>query len=307
MLNTFIKTIIILIFLFCQTAWAVSIDQVFINRALKWNRYFLDFINISASNFGQENQILEFQKAIQHDFNARLWALKNDYDRSHKEIRKSQNVLKNLFYDILGNRYIEDTERLLNISVSVILKAQDKNAERYLKLGYRELTIARKYLTIGYNMNRFLFFNKIRYYLDGIKKSRRGKKLAFLALIESKTPMEEKSEYKSQTFEETYIEKNVEKVSEYNKIKDTIANLMSQDFLEKELVEGSSFFLHHADNYSIIAEDKKSVQLESIETLSTEMMNLKEKQSISPDNSENGSDDPQFEDEPRPSDTTGGQ
>ncbi|MCB1202603.1 MAG: hypothetical protein KDK41_18335, partial [Leptospiraceae bacterium] len=195
------KTILILL-LSAGTLFAVSPDQSFTERILKENRYFIEFINVPVSNYGTEKNIEMLKSANQYNFNANLWYLQSDYTKAFQEIRRSQELLRDLYLDLLQNRYLEDARQLLDISAPEIIQAKDKQAENFLRLGYRDLEVSRQFMVKGYNYNRFLFSNKIRLYIDGIKRARRARRFAFLALLESKTPYEEKAEYRLQTLDE---------------------------------------------------------------------------------------------------------
>ncbi len=261
------KWIIQIIVLFSATAvFSVSPDQTFTERALKDNRYFLEFINKGVSNFGTEKNIEQLKEANQHNFNANLWYLQSDYVSSFKEIRASQELMRDLYLDLLTNRYIEDARYLLDLSAPRIVQSKDKKAEMFLRLGYRDLEVSRQYYLKGFNYNRFLFSNKIRHYIDGIKRARRAKRFAFLALIESKTPVEEKDEYRTQTLDEALRKIETEDISDYERVKNLLTNMINRQLFKDEY----NFFLHHYDNYGYISEEKENILRKGSETLNTD-------------------------------------
>ncbi len=261
------KRIIQIIVLFSATAvFSVSPDQTFTERALKDNRYFIDFINKGVSNFGTEKNMDQLKEANQHNFNANLWYLQSDYVNSFKEIKASQELLRDLYLDLLTNRYIEDARYLLDLSAPQIVQSKDKKAEMFLRLGYRDLEVSRQYYLKGFNYNRFLFSSKIRHYIDGIKRARRAKRFAFLALIESKTPVEEKDEYRTQTLDEALRKIETEDISDYERVKNLLTNMINRQLFKDEY----NFFLHHYDNYGYISEEKENMLKKSSETLNTE-------------------------------------
>ncbi len=261
------KRIIQIIVLFSATAvFSVSPDQTFTERALKDNRYFLEFINKGVSNFGTEKNIEQLKEANQHNFNANLWYLQSDYVSSFKEIRASQELMRDLYLDLLTNRYIEDARYLLDLSAPRIVQSKDKKAEMFLRLGYRDLEVSRQYYLKGFNYNRFLFSNKIRHYIDGIKRARRAKRFAFLALIESKTPVEEKDEYRTQTLDEALRKIETEDISDYERVKNLLTNMINRQLFKDEY----NFFLHHYDNYGYISEEKENILRKGSETLNTD-------------------------------------
>ncbi|MCS6972802.1 MAG: hypothetical protein NZL89_07230, partial [Leptospiraceae bacterium] len=203
---------------------AVSPDQTFVEKILRENRYFIEFSNVSVSNFGSPENEKALKQANQHNFNAHLYYLESNYVDAFREIRLSQEILRDLLYDILHKRYIEDSRALLDLNAPIIIQSKDRKASHFLQLGYRDVEVARQFRDMGYNYNRFLFSNKIRYYIDGIKRARRAKRFAFLALIESKTPMEDKEDYQTQTWDDVRNKDEQEKIRDYERVKNNLIN-----------------------------------------------------------------------------------
>ena len=109
---------------------------------------------------------------------------------------------------------------------------------------------------MGKNTTRFLYSKKIRYYIDSIKQCRRSKRYAFLALIESKTPLEEKTKYRTQTLDEGLTRTvDTEKLSDYNRVKNKLTNMINRKLFKNSY----NFFLHHDDNYAFISGEKASI------------------------------------------------
>lgn len=242
----------------------VSIDQTTTERIIKENRYFLKFINVSVSNFGKEEHENILKKANQHHFNAHMWYLQSNYIRSYQEIKRSQSLLRDLYLQMVDDYYREDARVLLDISAPLIIQSKDKKAEHFLKLGYRDLEESKVFREMGYNYNRFLFSNKIRYYIDAIKNSRRAKRFAFLAIIESKIPVEEKEEYKRQTLDDYLFKKEgKDKISSYEDTRNNLKNLINR----KLITDNYNFFLHHDDNYAKISKEKADILFESSDEL----------------------------------------
>lgn len=264
MLKVFRKAAL-LVFFSIGSLFAVSPDQTFTERALSENRYFIEFINIGVSNFGTQKNIDDLKEANQHNFNANLWYLQSNYSAAFKEIRRSQEILKDLYYDLLVNRYLEDARTLLDMSAPQIVQSKDKKAEMFLRLGYRDLEAARQYGTMGYNYNRFLFSNKVHYYIDAVKRARRAKRFAFLAIIESNTPYEEKDDYRLQTIDEALRQVEREQVSDFERVRNLLTNQLNRRLYEDTF----HFFEHHYDNYGYIAEGKTNVVKEGTKDLTT--------------------------------------
>ena len=274
------KTLSILYFilLFNSKLLSVTADVSTMTKAIKENEYFIDFLNVCISNFANENTIKDFKKANQLNFEAKVEFLRSNYSKTLSLINTSQNILKELYHNMLSNVYDKDTEFLLNIAAPLIVNAKDKKGEYLLSKGYDNLEISRKYLKIGFNWNQFLFSNKIRYYIDGIKRARQAKRFAFLAIIESKTPLEEKKAYKTQTLDEAlnpdFLEK-IEKVTRYEKIRDKLQYLINQNLIPQKTADQFAFFLQHDDNYGFIILEKKSIKLEFFSTLEKKVKELK--------------------------------
>jgi len=254
-----------LFFAAVASPYAAAPDQGFVEKILRENRYFLEYANVAVSNFETPENIKALKEANQHNFNANLYYLESNYVSAFKEIRMSQEILLDLYYDILNKRYIEDSRTLLDLNAPVIIQSKDKKAALFLQLGYRDVEVARQFRDMGYNYNRFLFSNKIRYYIDGIKRARRAKRFAFLSLIESKTPIEDKAEYQTQTWEDARNKDDRETIRDYERVKNNMVNQMNR----KLYTDTYNFFLHHDDNYGLISRQKKSLLKDAFKELQT--------------------------------------
>lgn len=255
---------------------AAAPDQGFVEKILRENRYFTEFANVCVSNFGSAENEKSLKDANQHNFNANLYYLESNYVDAFKEIRLSQEILLDLYYDVLQKRYIEDSRTLLDLNAPVIIQSKDKKSSHFLQLGYRDVEVSRQFRDMGYNYNRFLFSNKIRYYIDGIKRARRAKRFAFLSLIESKTPIEDKVDYQTQTWDDHRNKDDREKIRDYERVKNNMVNQMNR----KLYSDGMNFFLHHDDNYGLISGQKKSLLKDAFKDLSTKRP---EKKKINPE------------------------
>lgn len=244
---------------------AAAPDQGFVEKILRENRYFIEFANVSVSNFGSPENEKSLKQANQHNFNANLYYLESNYVDAFREVRLSQEILLDLFYDILQKRYIEDARMLLDLNAPIIIQSKDRKSAHFLQLGYRDVEVARQFRDMGYNYNRFLFSNKIRYYIDAIKRARRAKRFAFLALIESKTPIEDKAEYQTQTWDDARNKDERELIRDYERVKNNLVNQMNR----KLYTDAMNFFLHHDDNYGLISGQKKSLLKDSFKELQT--------------------------------------
>ncbi len=251
-------------------------DQGFVEKILRENRYFIEFANVSVSNFGSAENEKSLKDANQHNFNANLYYLESNYVDAFKEIRLSQEILLDLFYDVLQKRYLEDSRSLLDLNAPIIIQSKDRKSAHFLQLGYRDVEVARQFRDMGYNYNRFLFSNKIRYYIDGIKRARRAKRFAFLSLIESKTPIEDKVDYQTQTWDDARNKDDREKIRDYERVKNSLTNQMNR----KLYTDNMNFYLHHDDNYGLISGQKKSLLKDAFKELQTKRP---EKKALVPD------------------------
>lgn len=248
-----------------RAASAAAPDQGFVEKILRENRYFIEFANVSVSNFGSTENEKALKESNQHHFNANLYYLESNYVDAFKEIRLSQEILLDLYYDIVQKRYLEDSRTLLDQNAPIIIQSKDKKSALFLQLGYRDVEVTRQFRDMGYNYNRFLFSNKIRYYIDGIKRARRAKRFAFLALIESKTPIEDKAEYQTQTWDDARNKDDKEKIRDFERVKNNMINQLNR----KLYTDSMNFFLHHEDNYGLISGQKKSYLKDAFKDLTT--------------------------------------
>ena len=231
-----------------QSIHGILADLKFMTHALETNRTFIDKINVAVTNFGEEKHYKMFEEAYMHDFNSNVYFLAANYVKSHEELLNSQKILRDLYLDILKNRYEVDAENLLKMSAPLIMLAKDKNAQYYLKKGYRHMSKAKEYRVKGYHFNRFLYSSKIKLYMAGMNQIKLAKKYAILALIESKIPIISKSDYTTQSLDVAKGLKVKESIKKYHKLRFAIINNVERGNLDKNY----PYLLHHADNYGRI-------------------------------------------------------
>lgn len=245
----------ILFFQIAFSANAVSIDYTLSKKILHDTEYFLRFLDMAVANFGEKQHMKTLIEANDLKFKAHLEYLQGNYAQSYKLVKRSQELLNNLYFEMV-DIYDEDAEKLLQISAPIIVLAKDKTAHLFLRRGYRDLKSNRNFKKMGKNTTRFLYSKKIRYYIDSIKQCRRSKRYAFLALIESKTPLEEKTKYRTQTIDEGLTRTvDTEKLSDYNRVKNKLTNMINRKLFKNSY----NFFLHHDDNYAFISGEKASI------------------------------------------------
>jgi len=245
------------------TLTAISKDQGFIEKSLEENEHFLKILNRCVSNLGEKKDINVLIKAIDHDFLARIWYLQGKYVKAFKEIRKSQEIMKDEFRRML-ELYLDHTREFLESYAPLIIRSRDIYARHYLQLGFRDLKGAEDLLETGHNFSRLLFSNKIHIFMAGIKRAKRGKRYAILSMIESRTPRQEKPQFKVQTLDDIRNPKKAIVISSYERIRDLLQNMFARRFLPRFVPPPPQkpkmrILEHHDDNYSIISKNKCSI------------------------------------------------
>jgi hypothetical protein len=161
-------------------------DQTTTERILKENKDFVEFINISVTNFA-ESKKEDFKKIYEKHFNADIAYLQSDYKRAYKRVYSSQGDMEKLYRDIVKDFYLEDSKSILDRLAPSIIRSKSSRARLYLTLGYRDRTVSWVHYTVGDASNPKLYSYKLYKYVDAIKMARRAKRYAFLALFESQT------------------------------------------------------------------------------------------------------------------------
>jgi len=159
-------------------------DQANTERIINENKRFIDFLNITITNFADDKKE-DFKKAYSKHFNAEVAFLQSDYPRAYKRIYTSQGDLVKLYEEILKNKYLEDSKDILDKLAPNIIRSKNAKAKHYLTLGYRDRTLGWNHYTVGEATNPRQFSVKLFKYEEAIKMLRRAKRYAFLALHES--------------------------------------------------------------------------------------------------------------------------
>ncbi|MES0491888.1 MAG: hypothetical protein ABUK01_17970 [Leptospirales bacterium] len=289
--KTAIIPLFVLLYLILSSSivYPVMADRSFMVKALPENRSFIDFISVSVTNFGTGEHYDLLEEAYLFDYYANLEYLKGEYTNSHRKLLSSQKVLRDLYYDILTKIYEPDASNLLQMSAPVILLAKDKKGEYYLTNGYQHLDKAISIRLRGYNYNKFLYSNKIRFYRMAITEIRLAKKYALMALIESNTPIVDKDDYRLQSINEAKGVLEPTKITQYEKIKYGILNNISR----KNLPDDFLFLLHHNDNYNYIFNNKESALTEITRRTRGNLIKPKTMNKTTPNNTDPGKTDPE--------------
>lgn len=240
--------------------YAEAPDRIFSENKLHENRYFLEFINPGISNFNNEDHISSYKKAVKYHYQAHKAFLASEYSMTVALVRKSQSVLKELYYLVLKDVYRKQAQELLHYAVASIVYNHDRQATHLIKLGYRDVKTAAIIERKGHYYNKFLYSIKIHFFIDGIKVARQSKRFALLALMVHHTPMEDRDDYKKQSVNDAFNPEINKKEQSYLRVKKRLQNMLNRNLIEDEL----NFFVHHDDNYGFIHPSKKSI-LDSID------------------------------------------
>ena len=243
-----------IVFLFFITTMAFSIqppDIGFIERKLTENRYFFYFINIGVSNFGGDMEKQKLKNAAISDVKAHQEFLKGDTNKSFKMILESHKKLMDLYRIVLEKYYRKDARILLDKSAPIVVGKKDRRAEHFLRLGYRDITDAYRFQRLGESTNKYLYSKKIKIFIDGIKIARRAKRYALLALIESNTPINDKSDFQFYMSDDAVNKENAARIPDFQRVKSLLINMIN----DKRLDNFYNFFLHHDDNFTFINKD----------------------------------------------------
>lgn len=185
-----IKTGFVAIILTVITGFSASysaIDQTYVERILKDNRDFIDFIDLGVTNFSPESKNDLFTIYQKH-FNAEVAFLQSDYKRAFDNVYDSQKDMVTLYEKVLTEFYLEDSKNILDNIAPEIIRSKDPAARQYLTLGYRDRTLARTDYIVGEASHPKLYSYKIYKYVDAINMARRAKRYGFIAIYTSQTP-----------------------------------------------------------------------------------------------------------------------
>jgi len=238
-----IKTGIIAIFLIILAGFTTSysaIDQTYVERILKENRDFIEFIDYGVTNFSPESKNDLFTIYQKH-FNAEVAFLQGEYKRSFDNVYDSQKDMVTLFEKLLVDFYLEDSKNILDNIAPEIIRSKDPIARQYLTLGYRDRTLARTHYTVGEASHPKLYSYKIFKYVDAINMARRAKRYGFIAIYTSQTSAGKLKIYNQMFKTETengslffrrFVDKNEQDyIKEMNK---------TEEELEKEYASGGA-------------------------------------------------------------------
>jgi AraC-like DNA-binding protein len=268
--------------------FAVSPDQTNLGILIDENKRNLNFLNIALSNLappqsqrtedpgtGNQGKNLdhEYYRIIrdinQLDFNGNMWYLQSNYSLSYRQLREAQGKMKD-GYEFAIQKYLEDTRALLEAAAPSIIRSDDSVAKALLRLGFRDLRTGEDKFLLGHNVSPYQYRYKILLFSEGITILRRGKRYAILAMLASKTPDEDKAEYKYWSLEDLEEARREPKEPNYSKVKNQLVNYVENKRLDPMVVPPANpsapalnLFEQHDDNYGFITENRLDLLLES--------------------------------------------
>lgn len=270
---------------------AVSPDQTNLGILIDENKKNLAFLNIALSNLvppqdnksktpsadgsttSTKNLDHEYYKILrdinQLDFNGNMWYLQSNYSLSFRQLREAQSRMKD-GYEFAIQKYLEDTRAILESSAPAIIRSDDSIAKSLLRLGFRDLRTGEDKFLMGQNSSPYQYRYKIVLYSEGITILRRGKRFGILALLASRTPDEDKADYKYWSLDDLKEAREEPKEPNYEKVKNTISNFIDNKRLERTITPPANpqskpldLFEQHDDNYGFITENRLDLLMES--------------------------------------------
>jgi len=175
---------LVAILIFGLTDSFAKYDQANIERMIKENMRFIDFLDTCVTNFAMDKKNDLFTIYQKH-FNGEIAYLQGQYKRAFDEIYSSQKDMVALYELILTEFYLEDSKNMLDGHAADIIKSKNTMARQYLSLGYRDRAVSRNLYVSGEASHPRLRSYKISKYIDGINLARRAKRYTFISLYTS--------------------------------------------------------------------------------------------------------------------------
>ncbi len=203
-----------ILFIFNAASSFAAIDQTYVERILKDNRRYIEFINVCVSNFAPDKKD-ELFAVYQKHFNGEVAFLQGDYKRAFDNVYSSQKDMELLYEYILTVHYLEDSKNMLDGLAPEIIRSKNSLSRQYLALGYRDRTVARTHYVVGDATYPKLHSYKIFKYEEGIKMARRAKRYGLLSLYSGQN-----LEIKRSIYNQLFKKENEEGVIFFNRFVD---------------------------------------------------------------------------------------
>ena len=164
---------------------SIAADQTSVERMLKENKGYLEFLDTCITNLGGKEGDAFFN-VCEMQFNADVSFLQSDYSRAFKYIYGSQGKQIPLYVDVLSRYYLEEAKGILDKIAPNVIKSKNAPARLYLTLGYRDRAVSSNTQTVADASHPRLYSDKLYKYQEAVKVARRSIRYAFLALFESR-------------------------------------------------------------------------------------------------------------------------
>jgi hypothetical protein len=142
--------------------------EIYAEEGLKDTTKFINSINGSVSNYGDEGDSKIYKRIILRFLNAKKEFLKFNFGVSVKEIKKAQRLLIVLYKKTLDSYYKRSRARLFKLMAKLLVKKRVK-LQKLLGLALRDIENAKIKKTLGDNIDPQLYSNKIYYYIESLK------------------------------------------------------------------------------------------------------------------------------------------
>lgn len=192
--------------------FAVGVDSsmasgsaVYAESALRASKNALYFLDSTISNLALEKQKEQYRKAVIEDFKAQIYLQRFQYAKSYHSSRIVHKILYDLTNELCQD-YIKESEKLFNkLAFEIIPGPKDKQQQtrHYLRLAYRDLALTREIYKKSYHLVPYSQHSKkVFEFNKAIKRIKRGRRFAFLAMIYIRTPKDKWLEIERLSFEE---------------------------------------------------------------------------------------------------------
>ena len=154
-----------------------------VSYGLKDNYEFLKILSSTITNRGTAVQKQYFKRCVQHHIESEILHLQMDLGRSYAELRRTQGLLIHLFVLVLEEE-ITDLEVELGRLAKLANGKEKTETKLYLRLGYREIAVAKQKFLIGKNTRPYLYLMKLQEFAYALKSLKQAEKfIVMLGLL----------------------------------------------------------------------------------------------------------------------------
>ncbi|WCL49427.1 adhesin OmpL37 family surface protein [Leptospira sp. GIMC2001] len=149
-----------------------STQLIKVTEGMRANYNYLKDIGPSIANFGEPQDEKIYTRALQHQIETELLQLQMDLGKGYSEMRRTQFITLQLYYRIVdaGIKTLEyEMIRLTKLSNN----RTKTNTHFYLKLGFREIAVAKMKILLAKNKHPQLYLLKLQdasYALQSLKQ-----------------------------------------------------------------------------------------------------------------------------------------